>query len=205
MIMDGALEQLKGKFHKKCREVDSCVKQLKPYTPWLNAAKSAIRELKRGFGWQMVWSGAPKCLWDHCLECEAYIRSHTAHDICSLNGQVPETLVSGETADISPFSLFKWYEWVMFCDTSVPFPDNQMVLGCDLGPAIDIGPAMTCKIIKENGHIVYRSTVRHLTPNEWKDADMMTWHCDFDQKVQQLLGESFDFNVLKTDPDFADI
>ena len=68
MIMDGALEQLKGKFHKKCREVDSCVKQLEPHTPWLNAAESVIRELKHGFGWQMVRSGAPKCLWDHCLE-----------------------------------------------------------------------------------------------------------------------------------------
>ena len=29
--------------------------------------------------------------------------------------------------------------------------------------------------------------------------------CDFDQKVQQLLGESFNFDVLKTNPDFADI
>ena len=27
----------------------------------------------------------------------------------------------------------------------------------------------------------------------------------FDQKVQQLLGESFNYDVLKTDPDFADI
>ena len=107
----------------------------------------------------MVQSGAPKYLWDHCLEREAYIRSHTAHDIFSLNGQVPGTIVSGETADISPFALFKWYEWVMFRDTSVPFPDDQMVLGRDLGPAIDIGPAMTHKILKETGHIVYRSTV----------------------------------------------
>ena len=107
----------------------------------------------------MVCSGAPKCLWDHCLECEAYICSHTTNDIFSLNGQVPETIVSGKTVDISPFALFKWYEWVMFCDTSVPFPDNQMVLGCNLGPAIDIGPAMMHKILKENGHIVYHSTV----------------------------------------------
>jgi hypothetical protein len=139
------------------------------------------------------------------LEREAYIRSNTAHDIFSLNGQVPETIVSGETADISPFALFKWYEWVMFRDTSVPFPDDQMVLGRDLGPAIDIGPAMTRKILKENGQIVYRSTVRHLTPDEWKNEDMATRRRNFDQKVQQLLGESFDFDVLKTDPDFADI
>ena len=54
MIMDGALEQLKGKFHKKCQEVDSHVKQLEPYTPWSNAAESAICELKHSFGHQMV-------------------------------------------------------------------------------------------------------------------------------------------------------
>ena len=103
----------------------------------------------------MVRSGAPKHLWDHCLEREEYIRSHTANDIFSLNGQVPETVVSGETADISPFSPFKWYEWVMFRDTSVPFSNDQMVLGCDLGPTIDIGPTMTRKILKERGHLVY--------------------------------------------------
>ena len=50
MIMDRALEQLKGKFCKKCYEVDSRIKQLEPYTPWLNAAESAIHELKHGFG-----------------------------------------------------------------------------------------------------------------------------------------------------------
>ena len=72
-----------------------------------------------------------------------YIRSHTALDIFSLNGQVPETIVSGETADISPFALFKWYEWVMYHDMSIPFPKMPLVLGRNLGPAIDIGPAMT--------------------------------------------------------------
>ena len=63
----------------------------------------------------------------------------------------------------------------MFRDTSVPFPDDQMVLRHDLGPAIDIGPAMMRKILKENGHIVYHSNIRHLMPNEWKDGyDSMT-------------------------------
>ena len=61
------------------------------------------------------------------------------------------------------------------------------------------------KILKENGHIVYHSTVWHLMPDEWKDTDMVTWHCNFDQKVQQLLSNSFDLDVLKTDPDFVDL
>ena len=64
---------------------------------------------------------------------------------------------------------------------------------------------MTCKILKENEHIVCHSTVQHLMPDEWKDADMMSQHCNFDQKVQQLLGDSFDFDVLKTNPDFVDL
>ena len=106
MIMDGAQEQTKGQFRKKCRDAGTHVKQTEPLTPWSNAAESAIRELKRGFGRKMVRSGAPKALWDDCLEREAYIRSHTAHNIYGLNGQVPETMVSGETADISPFALF---------------------------------------------------------------------------------------------------
>ena len=104
MIMDNAREQIMGDFRKKCREVNTRVRQTEPHTPWSNAAEAAIRELKKGVGRQMVRSGAPKRLWDDCLEREAYVRSLTAHDIYRLNGQVPETLVSGETADISPFA-----------------------------------------------------------------------------------------------------
>ena len=172
MVMDGAREQTMGEFRKKCREVGTRVRQTEPHTPWSNAAEAAIRELKKGVGRQMVRSAAPKRLWDDCLEREAYVRSFTAHDIYRLNGQVPETVVSGETADISPFALFKWYEWVMFRDTSVTYPDDSMVLGRDLGPAIDIGPAMTRKVLKSNGQVVYRSTVRSLTPDEMADESM---------------------------------
>lgn len=138
---------------------------------------------------------------------EKHIFAHTpaAHDIFSLKGQVPETAVSGEMADISPFSLFQWYKSVMFRDTSVSFPENQMVLGRDLGLAIDISPTMTQKILKDNGYIMYRSTMHHLTPDEQKDANMTTRHHAYDQKIQQLLGNSFDFEDFKSDLDLADI
>ena len=88
-------------------------------------AEAAIRELKRGVGRQMVKSRAPKWLWDHCLEREAYICSLTAHNMYRLNGQVPETLVSGNIADISQFTLFGWFEWVMFRDMAITYPDDN--------------------------------------------------------------------------------
>jgi hypothetical protein len=66
-----------------------------------------------------------------------------AHNIYSLDGQVPQTIVKGETADISAIALFCWYKWVMFRDTSIPFPEDNMVLGHNLGLAIDVRLAMT--------------------------------------------------------------
>jgi Reverse transcriptase (RNA-dependent DNA polymerase) len=201
MIMDNAREQTMGLFRRKCREAGVHVKQTEPHSPWSNAAEAAIRELKKGVGRQMVRSAAPKRLWDDCLEREAYVRSFTAHDIYKLNGQVPETIVSGETADISPLAQFKWYEWVMFRDTSVTYPDAPMVLGRDLGPAIDIGPAMTRKILKSNGKVVYRSTVRELTPDEMADETMTQTRKEFTEQINSVLGDGFKYEDFATDPE----
>ena len=205
MIMDGAREQVMGQFRRKCRETGIRVKQTEPHTPWSNAAESAIRELKKGVGRAMVRSRAPKRLWDDCLEREAYIRSLTAHEIYRLDGQVPETIVSGETADISPFAAFGWYDWVLFRDTSVTYPDDTMVLGRDLGPAIDIGPAMTRKILKSTGQVVYRSTVRALTPDEMADATMTKEREKFNESVEKKLGESFKYEDFANDPELEDL
>ena len=140
-------EQVLGKFCKKCCQAGSHVKQTEPYSQWSNAAEGSIRELKRGVGQEMVRSQDPKRLWDDCLEREAYVRSLTALDIYGLSGQVPEIIVSGKTADISPFAAFKWYQWIMYRDTTASFPEDKMVLGCNLGPAIDVSPAMTRKVL----------------------------------------------------------
>ena len=56
----------------------------------------------------------------------------------------------------------------------------RLVLGQDLGPAIDIGPVMTRNLLKANGKIVYYLTVRSLTPDEWKDEGMKAHHHEND-------------------------
>ena len=67
----------------------------------------------------MIKSGSPKKLWDDCLELEVCIRSNTAHDIYMLNGEVLETVMSGETSDISQFCELEWHEWVKFRDAAM--------------------------------------------------------------------------------------
>jgi hypothetical protein len=111
-------------------------------------------------------------------------------------------MVSGETANISSIAEFKWYEWVMFRDTSISFPDSKMVLGRDLGPALDIGPAMTRKVIKRNGEIVFQSTVRSLTPDEMADPVRAKEREEFCETLNAALGEPLTEDDLSSDPDY---
>jgi len=190
MIMDNAKEQTMAEFRKKAREADCHVRQTEPHSPWSNYAESAIRELKKGVARTMIATKAPKKLWDHCLEFEAYIRSNIAHPLYSLNGEVPETVVSGQTADISEFAEHAWYDWVRYRDTAISFPEDKMLLGRYLGPSTDIGPAMSAKILKPNGQVVHRSTLRALTPDEWDSPDEIKARSEFDEAVKLKLGEA---------------
>ena len=136
----------------------------------------------------MSKTGSPKALWDDCLVLKSYIRSNTAPDIYSLNGQVPETVMSGETADISFICELGWYDWVKFRDTSEAFPNDKVVLGRYLGPSIDVGPALTAKILKMNGTIVYRSTYRGLNDDERNSAIEQAMRDKFDNQIRSKVG-----------------
>jgi hypothetical protein len=111
-------------------------------------------------------SRAPKKLWDHAIELHCLLRSHTSNDTFILNGEVTETFMTGETADISQISEFEFYQWVMFRDSTAPFPEDDKIWGRWLGPSIDIGSAMSAKILKSNGEVVHRSTFRELAQSQ---------------------------------------
>ena len=67
----------------------------KPYSPWMQAVEGCIKKTKLGSLRKMLKSGSPKPLLGHCIELEAQIRSHTALNMYGLEGQVPETLMTG--------------------------------------------------------------------------------------------------------------
>jgi hypothetical protein len=100
MILDGSKEQVKGAFRRKLKEVNCHLHVTEPYSPWQQAAEGCIRELKQGVSCKMIKTGAPKRLWDHCIEFEGLTHSHTANDIYATGGEVSETITKGGTADI---------------------------------------------------------------------------------------------------------
>ena len=102
-------------------------------------------------------------------------------------GKVPDTLVNGESPDISEFSQFKWCEWVKYRDQQVIFPDNNFVLWRYLGPRTDIAPTMTCKLLNIKGNYIYRSTVRALTDDEVADIIEIKARAAFDMAIATKL------------------
>ncbi len=110
----------------------------------------------------MLRTGSPKLLWDHSLELEALVRSCTSNDLYMTACQVPETNMTGDTADINHITEFAWFDWVMFRDNVPAYPNNKMTLVLYLGPATDTGSALTSKILKANGQFICRTTVQPL-------------------------------------------
>ncbi len=157
----------------------------------------------------MIKTGSPKCLWDHCLELKAYVRSCTSNDIYMTAGQVPETIMTGNTADISHIAEFRWYDWVMFCSKEPSYPDDKLILEHYLGPAIDTGSALTAKILKLNGVFVCRSTLRHLTDEELDSSVHKDMRRKFDESIEHHLGpaalqQDFPAEDLTPDPTYFD-
>ncbi|KAL7484963.1 hypothetical protein ACHAW6_010619, partial [Cyclotella cf. meneghiniana] len=159
-IVDGAKEMKLGEFAWICNEATCYLWGTEPYSPWANSTKRKIRELKKGAARKLTRSGDCGAL------CWSMNHSHTAHDIYQLDGCVPGMVISGETADISPFCEFGFWDWVKFREDNVAFPDDQVVLGKYLGPNIDVEPVVMQHVMKANGKHENRSTLRQLTPEE---------------------------------------
>jgi hypothetical protein len=153
----------------------------------------------------MMKTRSPNVLWDHCIELEALVCSNTSNNIYMTNGEVPETIMTGSTADISHICQFAWYDWVMFRDNIPTFPDPKLILGRYLGPAINVGLALTTKIPKSNGQVVYRSTLQHLTNLEHCCPVHIADRKSFDDSIAERLGpaaQDSDFPLVDLTPEY---
>ena len=202
IICDGAPEQIGGDFRKKCSDANCGIKQLEADSAFANRAETGVRELKRGVNRNMRSTGAPAVLWDYCAELEAKIRSLTALPSFRLEGEVPETRMTGETADISDVACFKWYDWVMWRNDANKFPEDDWVLGKWLGPSKNVGPAMGMWILNDTGKVVSRQTVRPLTDAEIEDDVVKSNKRKFDEKLKENIRNE---TGLKIDDDTPDL
>ena len=159
--MDGPREQTPGDFRKKRRKASCHVKQTEPCSPWMSAAENGVREPKKASAGQVLKKHSPKRLWDGCLELQGFITSRTAGNHFGLNGETPETMLSGETPDLSEFAERGWCDWIKFRATNVLHPPGRQACSRSVpGPSTDTGPATTAKTLEHNCQCVHRVTFR---------------------------------------------
>jgi hypothetical protein len=93
----------------------------------------------------------------------------------------------------------------MFRDNIPTLSDHKLILGRYLGPATDVGLALTAKILKSNRQVVYRSTLRHLTNLERCCPVHIADRKSFDDSIAERLGpaaQDSDFPAVDLTPEY---
>jgi hypothetical protein len=181
LVSDGVKAYTGRVFKRKAREAAICCKLINPFSPWQKRAEGEITEVKLLEGLWMVRTRSPCPLWDHCIELSYLVRAHTAHDLYKLQGQVPETVMMGHTADISCICEFPLYSLEFFNESRVQFSKDTVVLGRYIGPTEpEVGSVLTEKLLKNNGEVVRRNTFSHLRQDEYESEESKKARSDFD-------------------------
>ena len=150
-----------------------------------------IRELKRGSTRKMLNHNVHKKLCDHLIDLEYRICSASTLTYFDLDHQTPEAKMHGMSSgisDICEFEFYEFYEWVIFNDSQATFPETKFHVGRWIGPAVDVGSALTYKTFKSNGQVVPRSTIRHLTLDELANPNHTAMTKAFDDNIIQKIG-----------------
>ena len=139
----------------------------------------------------MVESNSPKRLWDYCTQLTSVVRSHTAHDMFQLQGEVPETILRG-TADISYVCEFAWYQWVIYNEPNPEmskFPESRERIGQYLGATqLGIGSVMSYYILNDKDVPLRWTTIRALTLEEQESETKAEIKKAFDTIILKKLG-----------------
>ena len=192
-IPDGAGELVDGEFKKKVSKFGSRIHPIEAYTPNANIAEDGIRELKRLYRRTMIASNTPACLWDRCIYTLALIRQHTVNSVHELEGEVPATKLTGETADISHLCEFGWYDYVWYIDPQQRSEAMETKrLGRYCGPSTNHGDAMSSMIITDKARFVHRTSVFPIKEEEWSTDAFKERVANFEASLKEKLKDKYD-------------
>ena len=168
-----------------------------------NPAEGVIRELRKKWFRIMVRKRVLHKLWYYGYKWVSETMSMTHTSFGGLDGSVPITKVTGETADISEYLDFGFYDQVWYRDNAGLGPTYP---GRWLGVSTTHGNLMCYWILNDNAQIISRSSVQRVTPLELQTTDHATTFTNFEDKIRVKLNEKErTYNGHKPNPeDWAD-
>ena len=132
----------------------------------------------------MIRKRIPRELWDYGLRWVSETMSLTHTSAGTLNGHIPLTQVTGETADISEYLDFGFYDEVWFKDNAGTEPFEP---GRWLGVSGRTGNLMCYHVLNQREVVVSRSTVQRVTNLEKTTSEMKDIFEKFDIAIQKKL------------------
>ena len=187
-VADMSGEQMSSEVKKFCNDIGTTLRALEEGTPWSNKAELYFGLIMEAVRKDMRKSNSPLCLWDYCVERRARINNLTAKNSFKLHGSTPHTVTTGDEGDISNLCHYGWYEWCYFRDQTAAFPNNKEVLGRVFGPARGTGNEMAQWILKANGGVVPRRSLRPLKVDEIHSPVEIKKREVFDELIQRRWG-----------------
>ncbi len=190
IISDAAAEQKSQKLRKFCSEIGTTLRILEEGTPWANKAELYIGLIKEAVRKDMRESDCPLAFWDYCVQRRARVNNLTAKPMFKLHGSNAHPALTGDEGDISNLCKYGWYEWCYFREHREGFPLQREILGRVLGPATGAGNEMCQWILKSNGNVVPRRSLRPLNVDELHNKDQARKEGIFERCIAEKWGTS---------------
>ena len=181
--MSGA--QMSSEVKKFCNDIGTTLRALEEGNTWSNKAELYIGLIKEAVRKDIHESNSPLWFWGYCVERRARINSLTAKDAFRLHGSTLHTITTGDEGDISNLCQYAWYEWCYFRDQTAAFANNKEVLDRVLGLARGAGNEMAQWILKANGRVVPRRSLRPLKVDELHSPVELKKRDVFDELIQR--------------------
>lgn len=190
IVADPSSEQTSRDLRAFCNEIGTTLRALEAGTQWANKAELYIGLIKEATRKDMKESNCPLRFWDYCVERRARINNLIAKDLFQLHGSNAYTATMHVEADISNVARYDWYEWCYFHEKTERFPFNREQLGRVLGPARGEGNEMCQWVLKSNGNVVPRRSLRPLKPEELRSETENDKRKLFDALIAKRHGTS---------------
>ena len=162
---DNAKEEKSEEVMKIHRELYVGDQFCEPYNPQQNPVElRAIRWLKEQVPVLLQRTGAPDEFWFLAAQYLCDLHNHCADP--SMKFEVPLTVRTGITKDISAFLQFIWFQKVLYLDHEGDWPASKERVGRFVGITQNIGDHLTYWIYDEQSkQVLARSVVRPLSDN----------------------------------------
>ena len=184
-VADMSGEQMSSEVKKFCNDIGTTLRALEEGTPWSNKAELYIGLIKEALRKDMHESNSPLCFWDYCVERRARINNLTAKNAFRLHGSLPThlPLVMKATSQIC-VSM----DGMNGVTSGIKLQHNKEVLGRVLGPARGAGNEMAQWILKANGRVVPRRSLRPLKVDELHSPVEIKKREVFDELIKRRWG-----------------